>query len=343
MRYGYSDYLIDPNKFRFKKVIRVLAIVLKFIHNLKCSKSGKNPKSNALIITNDDIKSAEQYYFRKATKEVKHFYKENQYEKFTKEVGGILYYTGRILPSDEISIVGRYTEAMKDLSQDTFLVPIIDKYSPLAYAIINEVHWYNITVKHSGVETTWRYVLKEAYIIEGRGIVKFIKKSCERCRYLEKKKVEVAMSPVSKYNITIAPCFYYTQVDLCGPFNSFSPVNKRASVKIWLVVFCCCSTSATSIKVMDSYSSTSFIQSFVRFSCNYGYPKALISDEGSQLVKAFNTMQLNYTDIKNKLYQNAYVDYELVPVGGHNMSGKVERKIKEVKSSLEKVLNDSRL
>ena len=151
------------------------------------------------------------------------------------------------------------------------------------------------------------------------------------------------MGPTSKYNITIAPAFFYTQVDLSGPYLSYSTHNKRATVKIWLVVFCCCSTSATSIKVMDNYSTPSFIMAFTRFSCNHGYPKKLLCDEGSQLVKACNEMKLNFVDIKSKLFINNHVKFELCPVQGHSMHGKVERKIREINSSIEKSTINHRL
>ena len=82
-------------------------------------------------------------------------------------------------------------------------------------------------------------------------------------------------------------------------FNeAYSPHQKRTTIKIWLSVFCCSTTSATSIKVMDDYSSTSFIQAFTRFSCGVGYPKVLLPDEGSQLMKSCDTMKLNFQDIK---------------------------------------------
>ena len=85
-----------------------------------------------------------------------------------------MWYTGRVLSSDEITVVGKMTEVMKDLSASTFCVPVVDKFSPVAYSIINEVHWHNKVVKHSGVETGWREVLKKVFVIEGRGIVKMI-------------------------------------------------------------------------------------------------------------------------------------------------------------------------
>ena len=87
-----------------------------------------------------------------------------------------------------------------------------------------------------------------------------------------KKSVEVAMGPVLEHNFMIVPSFYVAQTDLSGPYNSLSPHNKRTIVKIWLVVFCCATTSATDIKVMEDYSCTSSLDFLVNSdsqSCYY--------------------------------------------------------------------------
>ena len=89
------------------------------------------------------------------------------------------------------------------------------------------------------------------------------------------------MGPVSEYNLKIAPAFYIIQVDLIGPFKAFSKHNKRTTLKIWLEIFCCVTTTTINIKVMEDYSTTTFIQAFTRFSCEVGYPKNLLPDEGS--------------------------------------------------------------
>ena len=73
--------------------------------------------------------------------------KENRYKRISKEKEGILYYTKRILPNQNVTVVGRMTNVMKDLQQTSFCVPIIDKHSPLAYSIVNEIHWYNNIAK----------------------------------------------------------------------------------------------------------------------------------------------------------------------------------------------------
>ena len=135
----------------------------------------------------------------------------------------------------------------------SFCVPLNEKFSPLAYSLVSEIHWYDDDAKHFGNETVPRYVQKNVYIIEGRSLVKQFKNECPRCRYLNKKAIDVAMGPIS--------------------FNSYSNVNKRASIKIWYAIFCCCATCAVDIKVMEDYSTSSSILAFIRFSCKVGYPK----------------------------------------------------------------------
>ena len=349
LRYQYSNYLIDPNRHRFRDVVRSLALACKFINNTRqCVADRKNSQAlpqpkDIILLTDEEIKQSKDYFFRKASQEVKKFLKPAQYQNISRELEEVLYYTGRILPEDEVSIVGQATEVMKDLCKTTYCVPLMDKYSPIAYSVINEIHWHDPSVCHSGVETTWRYVLKNIYVIDGRSVVKMIRNSCQRCRYLAKRALEVSMGPVSQDNITIAPAFFICQVDLAGPFPAYSSHNKRSTIKVWLAVFCCTTTSATKIKLMENYNTTSFLQAFTRFSCDVGYPKRILADEGSQLVKGCKTMRIDFQDLQFKLHQDVHVQLDVCPVGGHNMHGKVERRIRHIKESLEKTMSNERL
>ena len=360
-RYEFSNYIIDPNKFRFQTVLRILALVKKFIDKCKLGLQRKQCSKNDLVLSTQDkplesthtktesiiseseLQEASNYYFRKASLEVKKFNAKESYQTISSEKDGILYYNGRILPSQEISAVVTLSDVMRDLKSTTFCVPLIDKHSPLAYSITNEIHWYHKVAKHAGVETVLRYTMQYGYILEGRELVKRIRKACERCRLLAKRTIDVSMGPVSNYNLTIAPAFYITQVDIAGPFKAYSPHNKRGTIKIWLIVFCCTTTSTTSIKVMEDYSTTAFLQAFIRISCEVGYPKLILTDGGSQLVRGCETMKLNYQAVQRKLHLEMKVELETCPVGGHNMHGKVERKIKHIKESIDKSIQNERL
>ena len=386
-RYKFSEYILDPNKFRFRKVVRVLALVMKFCKIFRqkfgktsqdagkvhaCSQNHLNRlpwsfKGESYLVTEGrsykvsknvsiqckpglvvsisdaDVNRALDYYFRKSTLEVKNFVRKSLYEKISVEKNGILYYKGRILPSQKIGGRKRLSDVMIDLSDSTFFVPLIDRHSPLAYSIVNEVHWFEESASHLGCETVMRYVQKYAHVIDGKELISKFKLACHRCRVLEKRALEVAMGPIKDCNLSIAPAFFSAQVDLCGPLSSYSNHYKRATVKIWFAVFCCCTTSAVSIKVMDDYSTSAFLLAFLRFACRHGYPKFLLPDEGSQLVKGCKDMKLSFSDLQSQLSIDHGVQFETCPVGGHNMHGKVERKIRSVRDSIQKKLQGHRL
>ena len=359
LRYKYSKYILDPNKHRYKTSIRIMAYVVLFVKKFIQIYSKKsclrdqsyksinfenlNLSDPTVILTEDDVKAGVRYFHQKATHEVRKFAKWEKVEPISTEKEGILFYTGRILPDQQMTQITPLSEVMKDLSTSTFFVPIIEKNSPLAYSIVNEVHWDDPVAKHSGVETVLRYTMKHGYIIEGRDLVKKVRQNCERCRYLAKRTIEICMGPVSQHNLTIAPPFFITQVDLCGPYKAYTPHNKRSTIKIYLAVFVCATTGTTSMKMMDDYCTISFIQAFIRLSCEVGYPKILLTDEGSQLLKACKTMEFDFRDVKQKLYTSHNVEFDVCPVGGHNMHGRVERKIKEIKASIEMSFTNQRL
>ena len=188
-RYRFSNYILDPNKFRYRKVIRVVALIFLFINSLKrkirkCSttviadnipdqlnfcndkylvtQGNTNfpfncPKSLVIVLLNENLNIALEYFYKKATLELRHFRDQNYYKKISENKNGILYYTGRILPSQEFENTIQLSDVCIDLTLSSFCVPLIDRYSPLAFSLINEVHWYNTDAKHSGNETVMRH------------------------------------------------------------------------------------------------------------------------------------------------------------------------------------------
>ena len=94
---------------------------------------------------------------------------------------------------------------------------------------------------------------------------------------------------------------------------------------------------------MEDYSTSAFLHAFTRFACDAGYPKTLLVDEGSQLVKGCETMTIQFWDLKFQLHRDVGMDFEVIPVGGHNFNGKVERKIREIRKSMNKTMNNLRL
>ena len=122
-----------------------------------------------------------------------------------------------------------------------------------------------------------------------------------------------------------------SQVDICGPFNAYSNPNKRATIKIWFVVLCCCTTGAVDCCLMEDYSADSFVLVFIRFSCRYGCPKQLLPDEGSQLVKNLTDQEIYLQRVKQlpplhhaSLGSQIANSINNLPIGLGNKSNQIE-------------------
>ena len=297
---------------------------------------------NFVILSDVEVQYSLNYFFQKGSEEVKSFVHPSKYQNISVEREGILYFTGRV-PLEDLTFKCKMTDVMIDLSSGTFIVPIVEKFSPLSFSILNEKHWYDKTVKHSGVETTIRSTMTVAHILGVRDIAKLFRKNCVRCRFLLKKTVDIEMGRLPVSRLTIAPPFYNTQVDLCGPFTSYSKHHKRTQVKVWVIVYVCATTGTTNLKVMEGYDTTQFLFSFSRFGCEVGFPKFVFVDSGSQLVSGCENMVISMCDVGANLNREYGIEFEVCPVGGHNFHGRVERKVRNVKESLYKGVGNARI
>ena len=116
--YQFSKYIIDPNKYHFKTVVWILALVCRFVAKLKEKLQNKakddidnvniNTPSTSFtqsILSKHEIQRSENYFYHKATEEVKELSKPSRYERISSEKDKILYYTGRILPNQDIQLI----------------------------------------------------------------------------------------------------------------------------------------------------------------------------------------------------------------------------------------------
>ena len=146
--------------------MRFLALIFRFIAKLKeklrsKTKSGIDNVNTSTpftsftqaILLQHEIQRSENYFYQKASEEVKEFSKPSKYEKMSSEKDKMFYCTGRISPNPDIQHIGNLTYIMLGLSSTSFFVPIVHKNSPITYRIISDIHGYHKVAKHSGVET----------------------------------------------------------------------------------------------------------------------------------------------------------------------------------------------
>ena len=133
-----------------------------------------------------DISWSLHYLFSKATKELKHFQKKELLDKISIEKEGILMCRSRLLEGQRMMEAGGLEDMkiIKDLNLN-FCSPLIDRHSPLAYALGDYVH--RVLSNHAGYETSYRQSLNHCFILQGLGLFREIGEDCMKCIKKRKK------------------------------------------------------------------------------------------------------------------------------------------------------------
>ena len=351
-RYKEFNYAYDPNKYGWAKAVRVMGYVCKFV-KLKCPMwaplyAPPEPPRHVSVpiesgkfgLSRFELRFAQHYFYYMATQEVKQhtplkLYKEDTFERY-----GILFYAGRILDGHQVDTP---VDKFIDMEPLSFVKPVADRYSPIAYSVM--IHAHASIKTHRTASATLTESRSMMYIFQGRSLANQVREMCQECKVYKLKLMEVEMAPLHPTRLTIAPPFFISQVDLAGPFSAHSEHNLRAVVKVWLCVFKCTTSCAVTAHVITKYTTAAVLSAYTRFAKNYGHPGLLLIDQGTQLMSACDKMQISVYDLTNLLNCKFQVgvEHRVCPARAHNYQGMVERSIAEIKRLLYKVTKTIKL
>ena len=75
-------------------------------------------------------------------------------------------------------------------------------------------------------------------------------------------------------------------LDFAGPVKIKGDVNTRSRGKSWILVLVCRNTKAVCLLATSGYSTADFLCKWEEFISRKGKPRSVVSDRGSQLVRA---------------------------------------------------------
>ena len=367
----YSDYIIQPTKHDFKKVVNITAMVYKFIRVLKkkigkdmkkpdkiykkfsasyicwgSEKSGVDDIENRkpkVVLEEEDVSRSLDYWYKTATKEVEHFVKPENVSRVGVKKDGILYCRSRIQDGQRFLNTGNFDEESLSIEIGlSLMTPLVERHSPIAYSIALFIH--NMVGKHGGYETCYRLSLSYVHILQGASLFKLLGEECSQCHRLRKKYIEVAMGPVSHHQLALVPCFHAAYCDLAGPYCVYVPGHERESrnrkvmtSKCWIMVFVCPTSKLCNLQVIEGKSSEAVLEALMRLGCEVGFPSCLVLDQETSFLKMVRDAEVSLSDINLRSYKEFGIRFETAPVSGHNHIGLVERRIRAITDAFEKM------
>ena len=172
-------------------------------------------------------------------------------------------------------------------------------------------------------------------------------KECVYCRAKHPKLQSQQMGalPVERLSFESRP-FQSVCLDLLGPTMVRAMTNKRATMKVWPIIFVCQSTGAVHCEVMHDYGTQAFLLQWNKFTAVRGVPGVAVSDCGSQLKSVKNTVaypeaqdpkKWNWDEVEAAGARGG-TSWIFVPPGAQLRNGLAERRVAALKSTLDHLL-----
>lgn len=204
------------------------------------------------------------------------------------------------------------------------------------------VRHYHDKVAHQGRHFT-EGALRAAgiWIVGGKRLISGIIFKCVICKKLRGKPEVQKMSDLPADRLAMDPPFTHVGLDVFGPWNVETRRTRggAAESKRWAVIFSCLSTRAVHLEVIESMSTSSFINTLRRFLSIRGPVRHLRSDRGTNFIGACRELQFNTGDpeVKNYLQDQGCTWTFNAPHSSH-MGGAWERLIGVVRQILDALL-----
>lgn len=147
--------------------------------------------------------------------------------------------------------------------------------------------------------------------------------------------MEVVPAALPVARVTNGEIFDTTGVDL------FGHLMLKNGTKVWVVIYTCAVYRAIHLDIITSISTLVFVKSLKRFVFQYGRPKTMMSDNGTNF---HGTANLFEKIDKDKLKQECDVNkiqWNFIPPASPWWGGFWERLIRSVKEPMRKMLGNS--
>ena len=184
-------------------------------------------------------------------------------------------------------------------------------------------------------------VHRKMRVVKGlRWLVKRVIADCVKCRLIEKKTLELRLSNHPKARTLLAPCFHSCMMDICYGFKGQAFKRSRAVIKIYALVIVCLLTGATNIMAPEGIETQDVCAALERHANRYGVPGFIYVDNGTQL-KALQYAKISVRDLDAMIQDNLGIKIIVSNAKAHSERGRVERRIRVLRETMEKLGMDS--
>ncbi|CAG7719544.1 unnamed protein product [Allacma fusca] len=230
-----------------------------------------------------------------------------------------------------------------DLPQDIMHPILLPKKHKLTELIIRQEHLINL---HAGTQLLLATIQRKYWIMGARDIIGFWIRKCIVCTRHKAEMLNQRMADLPSFRVIPCRPFLKTGVDYSGPFMLRS-TRCHDSPKCYIAIFVCMVTTAIHIELVESLSTTAFIDALMRFVSRRGRCTDVFTDCGRNFVGAEKELKFMkakaHLDQITSVLSEKEINFHFNPPGSPHFGGLWEAGIKSIKFHFKRVIGNTKL
>ena len=313
------------------KMVRVMSWCRRWIPKFRSSgpQTTAELKDSLLLL----VKSAQTDGF---SKEISHLMKQMPVSKKSNVIA-----LSPFLDKDGILRVGGRLD-LAPISYDRKHPVLLPKHHRLTELVIHQEHLKNL---HAGPQLLLAAIRQMYWIVGARDLIRRFVHKCVTCRRQRAETLQQIMGSLLTDRITReVRAFVKTGVDFAGPVLLKAGRGRgNKTEKAWIALFVCLAVKAIHLELVTSLSTEAFIAALKRFVARRGRPKAIYSDNGTNLeLRRLIASEEHNDKVTTYLHQDN-VEWHFMPQKGSHFGGLWEAGVKSMKYHLRRILGNASL
>nr|XP_047137485.1 uncharacterized protein LOC124813988 [Hydra vulgaris] len=308
--------MVDIKKLNsYTLLLRVTALVLRFIRHLKKKKAKKSLKLSPLDSSEIDYALKIWIQYTQQTITSTKNYKQTQRNLNLREVDGIIRcYISYVAIRNEVSI--------------PIFLPRDSEFTDLV------IYYHHSIVIHNGIKKTLNQLRSRFWVPKARNYIKKLIRKCHLCKRFEGLPYSYPRAPplpLSRLNDDHA--FKFTGVDNAGSLYIKTIYESNDLFKTWIFLYPCCTRRSLFLDLVPDSSAESCVRSLRRFIAKRGAPGEITSDNGSHFI----------SKVTQDFISSRGISWHFNPPAAPWWGGYFERLVASTKRCLRKVIANARL
>lgn len=184
---------------------------------------------------------------------------------------------------------------------------------------------------------------EKVWVIGARQLARNTVNNCIPCFHFQPKLASQIMGDLPRDRITSCRPFLVCGVDLCGPIYTSLKIRGKGPIKTYIAVFVCFSSKAVHLEALTDLQTDTFLSTFNRFVGRRGLPKKVWCDNATNFIGTARLWSEKEKGVIQQTTAEQGIEFRFIPPRAPHFGGLWEAAVKSAKTLMLRTIGQARL